>query len=296
MLIAVLTLHLAQFPEHKMGVLRGPLVSRDASIVRVEVGEGQVAECRYDIRTSIERSGQRIEIVAVAVGDQLEIVADRRASGCYIRTLQVIEEPAELPAVGRRPSVRRDASGPKMAVLRGPLVSREQASLRVELAAGQIAECAFDIRTSMERDGQRIEAGALAIGDRLEIVADQRPTGCYARTLHVLDVPSQNPIAGRRPSMKREYSSPTDRYAPRGDMTVTGLVVELTEQWLTIRTRSEGNKQFLLRHDTRYVGEGMRTAREALARSTRVFVRAGRNFEGVVEAYQVIWGEILKPE
>jgi len=183
-----------------------------------------------------------------------------------------------------------------MAVLRGPLTSIDAAMIRLEVAVGQIAECKFDIRTSMERDGQRIEVAALAVGDRLEIVADQRPTGCYARTLHVLDVPSQNPIAGRRPSMKREYSSPTDRYAPRGDMTATGLVLDLSEQWLTIRTRTEGNKQFLLRHDTRYVGEGLRTARETLARSTRVFVRAGRNFEGVVEAYQVIWGDIMKPD
>ena len=295
MLIALLTL-LAQFPEHKMGVLRGPLISRDSSTVRVEISEGQIADCRFDIRTSIERGGQRIEMAAVAVGDQLEIVADRRPTGCYIRTLEVIEAPVEPPAPIRRASIKREPSGPKMAVLRGPLVSIDAAIVRVEVAEGQIVECKFDIRTSMERDGQRIEVAAVSVGDRLEIVADHRPTGCYARTMHVLDIPSQNPIAGRRPSMKREYSSPTDRYAPRGDMTVTGLVVGLSEQWLTIRTRTEGNKQFLLRHDTRYVGEGMRTDRESLARSTRVFVRAGRNFEGVVEAYQVIWGDIMKPD
>lgn len=293
MLIAVLALVAQSFPEHKMGVLRGPLVSRDSSIVRVEVSEGTVAECRYDIRTSIERNRQRIEMAAVAVGDQIEIVADRRPSGCYIRTLQVVEEPDAVPL---RPRLKRDPAGPKMGILRGPMVSRDASILRMELPDGQLAECGFDIKTWMERDGQRIEAAALAVGDRLEIVADHRPTGCYARTLHVLDVPVQHPGAGRRPSMKREYSSPTDRYAPRGDMTMTGLVVELTEQWLTIRTRTEGQKRFLLRHDTRYVGEGMRTVRDALARSTRVFVRAGRNFEGVVEAYQVIWGDILKPE
>jgi hypothetical protein len=295
MLIAVFTLHLMQFPAHKMDVLRGSIVSYDSAMVRVAEQNGTVAECRYDIRSSIERSRQRIEMAAVAVGDRVEIVADRRPSGCYVRTLQVIADFAEGDRV-RRPSVRREVPSAKMAVLRGPLVSREANVVRVQVAEGQIAECGFDIRTWMERDGQRLEAAALAVGDRLEIVADQRPTGCYARTLHVLDVPPQNPIAGRRPSMKREYSSPTDRYAPRGDMTVTGLVAELSEQWLTIRTRTEGHQRFLLRHDTRYVGEGLRTAREALARGTRVFVRAGRNFEGVVEAYQVIWGGILKPE
>lgn len=182
-----------------------------------------------------------------------------------------------------------------MGVLRGSLVARVGFVLRVEVGEGKQTDCTFDIRTGMERDGQRIEVAALAVGDRVEMVTDNRPTGCYIRTVHVLDVPTQNQGPGKRPNMKREYSGATERLAPRGDMTATGLVVELSDTWMTIRTRGEGNKQFLLRHDTRFVGDGMRTDRESLARSTRVFVRAGRNFEGVIEAYQVIWGEILKP-
>ncbi len=187
---------------------------------------------------------------------------------------------------------------PKMGIVTGPLVTREGWHLQVETGEGQRADCVFDIKTWMERDGQRIEAAALAPGDRLEMVTDRRgDTGCYVRTIHVLDVPAQSMVPGRRPSMKREYSSPSERFAPRGDITATGLVVDITGNWLTIRTRgSEANKQrFLLRHDTRYVGDGLRTDREALTIQTRVSVRAGRNFEGVVEAYQVIWGDIMKP-
>jgi hypothetical protein len=184
---------------------------------------------------------------------------------------------------------------PKMGIVRGPLLARTGQILKIQVAEGQQVDCSFDIKTWMERDGQRIESAALAVGDRLEMVTDRRDTGCYARTIHVLDVPSQNTIPGRRPSMKREYNSPTERYAPRGDMTATGLVVDISDRWLTIRTRADGTKRFLLRHDTRFVGEGLRTERESLVPSTRVFVRAGRNFEGVVEAYQVIWGEIMKP-
>ncbi len=185
---------------------------------------------------------------------------------------------------------------PKMGIVRGPLVARQGAHLMVETAPGQQVDCVYDLKTWMERDGQRIESGALATGDRLEIVLDRRgETGCYARTIHVLDIPPQNTVPGRRPSLKREYSSPTERIAPRGDITVTGLVTDMSGQWLTLRTRSEGIQRFLLRHDTRYVGEGLRVDRESLHSGTRVFVRAGRNFEGVVEAYQVIWGEIMKP-
>jgi len=29
--------------------------------------------------------------------------------------------------------------------------------------------------------------------------------------------------------------------------------------------------------------------------NTRVFVRAGKNLEDQIEAYQIVWGEILQP-
>ncbi|MBS1831322.1 MAG: hypothetical protein JST65_01335 [Acidobacteria bacterium] len=182
----------------------------------------------------------------------------------------------------------------KMGIVRGPLLALEKTVLQVE-SDGKKVECRYDNRTWMERDGQRIEAAALALGDRLEMVTDIKDSGCYVRTIHVLDVPSQGAGPGRRPSMKREYSSPTEQFAPRGDITATGIVSSMDEKWLVIRTRAEGPKKFLLRHDTRYVGDGMRVDRDALRAGKRVFVRAGHNFEGVVEAYQVIWGEIMKP-
>lgn len=182
----------------------------------------------------------------------------------------------------------------KLGIVRGPLLALDKAVLQVE-SDGKKVECRYDAHTWMERDGQRIAAPALALGDRLEMVTDINASGCYVRTIHVLDVPSQRPGPGRRPSMKREYASPTERFAPRGDMTSTGLVTSIDEKWLMIRTRNDGPKKFLLRHDTRYVGDGLRVDHAAVRAGKRVFVRAGYNFEGVVEAYQVIWGEILKP-
>ncbi|BDC52448.1 hypothetical protein F183_A47630 [Bryobacterales bacterium F-183] len=182
----------------------------------------------------------------------------------------------------------------KMGIVRGPLLAIEKTALTVE-AEGKPVRCRYDARTWMERDGQRIAAAALVPGDRLEMVTDLKDAGCYVRTIHVLDIPSQAPGPGRRPSMKREYSSPTEQFAPRGDITATGLVTDIDDKWLTIRTRNDGPKKFLLRHDTRYVGDGFRVDHDTLRAGKRVFVRAGHNFEGVIEAYQVIWGEIMKP-
>lgn len=182
----------------------------------------------------------------------------------------------------------------KMGIVRGPLLALDKTVLQVE-SDGKKVECRYDVRTWMERDGQRIGAGALVVGDRLEMVTDIKDSGCYVRTIHVLDVPLQSTGPGRRPSLRTEYSSPTLQYAPRGDITATGTVTSIDDKWLVIRTRAEGSKKFLLRHDTRYVGEGFRVDHDALPAGKRVFVRAGHNFEGVIEAYQVIWGEILKP-
>jgi len=61
---------------------------------------------------------------------------------------------------------------------------------------------------------------------------------------------------------------------------------------LTLRTRVDGEKLILLRQDTRYIGDGQRVGADGLKRNTRVFVRAGRNLDNDVEAYQVVWGGI----
>ena len=79
---------------------------------------------------------------------------------------------------------------------------------------------------------------------------------------------------------------------PRGDRTVSGVVIRCDARSVTLRTR-DGEQTLLLRKDTRYLGDGAQQDAGALAVNTRVFVRAGRNLEGGVEAYQVMWGEIL---
>jgi hypothetical protein len=65
-------------------------------------------------------------------------------------------------------------------------------------------------------------------------------------------------------------------------------------QLLTLRTR-RGEQHLLLRQDTRYLGDGARVDLKSLQVNTRVFVRAGRNLDQEIEAYQVIWGSIVQP-
>jgi hypothetical protein len=186
-------------------------------------------------------------------------------------------------------------------IVRGDLVTWQATAgagqLSLKLLDGHVYECSFDPKTYFERDNQRVTAGAMAVGDRLEIVSDRKPASqnCYARTVHVMDAASINlsPTARQR---FRRTPSPTESFAPRGDLTFSGVVLRLDGNRLMLKTRSEGEKSILLRSDTRYIGDGQRVEVDSLKTNTRVFIRAGRNLDDDIEAYQIVWGKIVQPD
>ena len=79
---------------------------------------------------------------------------------------------------------------------------------------------------------------------------------------------------------------------PHGDRTISGVIIRRDARSLTLRTR-DGEQTLLLRKDTRYLGDGAQQDAAAALVNTRVFVRAGPNLYGGIEAYQVMWGEIV---
>ena len=52
-------------------------------------------------------------------------------------------------------------------------------------------------------------------------------------------------------------------------------------------------KTLLLRPDTRFSGDGVRLGAPQPLLNKHVFVTAGRDIYGVLEAYQIVWGEIF---
>jgi len=90
---------------------------------------------------------------------------------------------------------------------------------------------------------------------------------------------------------QRRLESPVESFTPRGDLLFGGVVLRRGANTLTLKTR-EGEKTLLLRPDTRYWCDGLRTA-DGLAVTTQVFVHAGRDFEGNVGVYQASWGAII---
>ena len=164
-------------------------------------------------------------------------------------------------------------------ILRGSLVAWQNGSLSVRQADGAVYDCSYDNHTLFQRNQWPIQSSELAGGEPVEVVSDRWPAtrACYVRMVSVVYALPKSP---------RRRVPVAEVWVPRGYLTYSGLVVKNEDSKITLKTRS-GPRTLRLRPDTRYS-----EASQPLL-NKHVFVRAGRNLEGVLEAYQVMWGEIL---
>jgi hypothetical protein len=183
-------------------------------------------------------------------------------------------------------------------ILRGVVLECEQRTageLSIRAANNEVLRYQFDKRTYVERDEKMIEPARLLPGEKVEIVSDRAPGFVlrYARTIHVIPPiqPVRPPRAG---SMPRPYSASTDTVRT-GTLTYSGVVYRVNADKFVLHTREAGDLSILLRNDTRYLEDGQVVDLASLKPNMRVFVRAGKDLYNEVEAYQVIWGNILAP-
>jgi hypothetical protein len=177
-------------------------------------------------------------------------------------------------------------------IVRGALIQCDNTRLTVRTADNHTYGFVIDSKTFIERDNFRISCSKLDKSEPLEIVSDRstEPGMMYARLITVVNPQTR---ARRRPPL--EHEDPTLSIAPRGSLTFTGMVLRMDDDGLVLRTRVDGEKWILVRHDTRFREDGLRVEPSSLHSSTRVFVRAGKNLDGEIEAYEIVWGEILTP-
>jgi hypothetical protein len=158
----------------------------------------------------------------------------------------------------------------------------------------QVYRYQFTEKTSVERDTLTGNIGHLRVGDQVSVQSDPVDGSLlrYARAIRVLSgaQPPALPDSRLRPSTL----SFLDRTTQTANLTFTGVVARCTAQTLVLHTRT-GDQTLLIRHDTRYVDNGDTVEAAKLQPNMRVFVRAGKNLYEQVEAYQVIWGQILEP-
>jgi len=184
-------------------------------------------------------------------------------------------------------------TGVPTGILEGRLAGVVGGKLEVVLEEGETVVCSVDGRTYIDRERQRLYVKDLKVGDLLELVTERQGVGatCFARMIHVVNVEKRFGGRGKVGSVKRV----TESFAPRGSLTVTGVVRELQTNFLEIKTRQDGPMRFRLRADTLFVRDGLEVAAGEVDRTGPVFIRAGYDLNGELEVFQVSWGSIVQP-
>lgn len=199
-------------------------------------------------------------------------------------------------ALAAAQTAQQDAS------VRGTLLERDaqtaSGELSVRLADNEVLRYRFDGRTRVERDQQAIEVARLRPGAKVEVLS-QEIAGSPLRYASAIRVDSDGePPAPVRPPLGRirtAYRNSIDRFLPTATLAFSGVVLHSNAEHVILHTRDGADQTILLRPDTRYLEDGNVVEAGALKPNMRVFIRAGRTLYDEIEAYQVVWGQILMP-
>jgi hypothetical protein len=190
---------------------------------------------------------------------------------------------------------------PPVRILKGELIEWEARGLSGDFslrdAQSRVHRCQFSPDTYLKRQTLRVTPTGVKPGDYLEVVADIRngAASCRAVTIYIRASDPARLALGRGGARSLPTRIINDNLWPRGSLTFSGVVQRLETNRMVVQTRLDGAKTFHLRDDTLYSEEGRLVQRGRLEVHTRVFVRAGRGFEGEMEAYQIVWGGIVSP-
>jgi hypothetical protein len=175
-------------------------------------------------------------------------------------------------------------------VVTGYISDISKTSFLLKTTTNKEFRCTYDHRTWFEQSRVRVPVTAFQPTDLVELVADRRfidGLPCYIRTVRLAD-----PTPKETGRMRITYRAVTENLIPRGEYAWAGIVSQIDPQKLVLRTRTQGHQTLVLRRDTRYLEDGVISEYQRLKPNTRISIRAGRNLEGQVEVYQIIWGAV----
>jgi hypothetical protein len=177
--------------------------------------------------------------------------------------------------------------------VRGVVIANNPGDLVVQSSRDLSYHYRTDNKTWIEREEERIRVSDLHLGEILEVVSDRDPQLVrYARLVHVIPKSRTHPVNFSAGGVYR--LSPT-ALAESGSLTFTGIISGREGQHLTLRTRFDGEIPIFLRQDTHLVSQGQEAEPGELLLNTRVFIRAARNRDNEIEAFEIVWGGILEP-
>ena len=186
--------------------------------------------------------------------------------------------------------------GPTFEILRGELLKwNVSGSFNLRTRDYRLHECTFDTSTYFTSRGSQIEPSDIRAGNVVELVSDRskQKSGCYATTVYVLAKLTE-PFHAYRQALGRQQSV-LDHIFPRGRLTFSGIILEKGDNSFLLKTRTQGRKVLRLREDTNFAKDGRAADSQMLEINALVFVRAGESFDGSLEAYHVIRGQMINP-
>ncbi len=186
------------------------------------------------------------------------------------------------------------------ALVGGVLLDRDapaaSGEFSVRAADNQVFRFRFDPQTHVERDGAALDVARLEPGEKVEVLADRMPHADLRYALAIRATSSAPPLRALPAARDRGEARAPDRPIPAGSLFFSGVISQLSIARVVLRMRDGADQTILLLKDTRYLDGGEVVDAAALKPNTRVFVQAGKTFYDQVEAYQVVWGEILGPK
>jgi hypothetical protein len=140
------------------------------------------------------------------------------------------------------------------------------------------------------------EETTLRTGDVVEWSGVPGPDGrgCQIRSIRVLghiSIPSASEADGR----VRLDLNPLNPLIRRGNLSYGGVVTAIAPRQLELRKRTGEREVIVLRPDTHFFANGLPAGVDEVVLNQRVSIRAGRNVDGQLEAFFVMWGGILRP-
>jgi hypothetical protein len=185
------------------------------------------------------------------------------------------------------------------ALVGGVLLERDapaaSGEFSVRAADNQVFRFRFDPQTHVERDGAALDVARLEPGEKVEVLADRMPHADLRYALAIRATSAPPPRAPPTVRDRGEARAP-DRPIPAGSLFFSGVISHLSVARVVLRMRDGADQTILLLKDTRYLDGGEVVDAAALKPNMRVFVQAGKTIYDQVEAYQVVWGEILGPK
>ncbi len=160
-------------------------------------------------------------------------------------------------------------------------------------AAQSTFRCGFTGKTYFEREHRRTRISLIPEGEPVEVLSERLTSPPSCRALIVRVGRLANPQGAGL--FRKPWSTPTESFAPRGNLVLSGVVVRVEDPYIWLRTRAGESLMIAIRPDTRITAQGMASDRMSIPFNRPVFIRAGKSLEGEVEAYSLMWGEILQP-